>query len=175
MGKQRKESITKEPQKTCTSEVQGLLPILQQYGIESNLETLLLLSEKLKNLFPELNIAGSISPPFRPLTKEEDDVYVKKINDSGADILFVSLGAPKQEYWMYEHKERIKPIQLGVGAAFSFITCKVKQAPYWMQKSGLEWLYRLPQEPKKTIIRMSLVPEFLFRTFIQFLKNNKRN
>jgi len=68
--------------------VQGLLPILQQYGIESNLETLLLLSEKLKNLFLELKIAGVISLPFRPLKKEEDDVYVKKINDSGADILF---------------------------------------------------------------------------------------
>jgi len=75
---------------------------------------------------------------------------------------------------MYEHKGRIKPIQLGVGAAFSFITGKVKQAPYWIQKLGLEWLYRLTQEPKKTIIRMSLVPEFLFRTFIQFLKHNKR-
>ena len=84
-------------------------------------ETLLLLSEKLKKLYPELKIAGSISPPFRPLTKEEDDVYVKKINDSGADILFVSLGAPKQEYWMAENKGRIKAIQLGVSAAFIFL------------------------------------------------------
>jgi N-acetylglucosaminyldiphosphoundecaprenol N-acetyl-beta-D-mannosaminyltransferase len=68
--------------------VQGLLPILQQYGIESNPKTFSLLSEKLKNLYPELKIAGLISPPFRPLRQEEDDVYVKKINDSGADILF---------------------------------------------------------------------------------------
>jgi len=71
---------------------------------------------------------------------------------------------------MYEHKGRIKPTQLGVGAAFSFITGKVKEVPHWIQKSGLEWLYRLPQEPKKTISRMSLVPEFLFKTFIQLLK-----
>jgi N-acetylglucosaminyldiphosphoundecaprenol N-acetyl-beta-D-mannosaminyltransferase len=114
-------------------------------------ETLEALKKKLKSMFPELQIAGSISPPFRPLTKEEDETYVAHINDSGADILFVSLGAPKQEYWMYEHKGRIKAIQLGVGAAFSFITGKVKEAPRWMQKAGLEWLYRLPQQPKKTI------------------------
>ena len=126
-------------------------------------ETLALLSNKLKNLYPELDIAGSASPPFRTLTKEEDDAYVKQINDSGADILFVSLGAPKQEKWMADHKGRVKAVQLGVGAAFSFLTGKVKQAPLWMQKTYLEWLYRLPQEPKKTIYRMLLVPEFLLR------------
>ncbi|MBE0428168.1 MAG: WecB/TagA/CpsF family glycosyltransferase [Nitrospirae bacterium] len=70
-----------------------------------------------------------MSPPFRPLTKEEDETYVAHINDSGADILFVSIGAPKQELWMYEHKGRIKVVQLGVGAAFSFITAKVKLSP----------------------------------------------
>ncbi len=132
-------------------------------------ETLQALKEKLKSMYPRLNIAGAISPPFSPLTKEEDEAYVRQINGSGADILFVSLGAPKQEKWMYEHKGRINPVQLGVGAAFSFITGKVKQSPKWMQKTGLEWLYRLPQEPKKTIYRMSLVPEFLFRLFIQKL------
>jgi len=137
-------------------------------------ETLSLLKEKLNKLYPGLIIAGSISPPFRALTEEEDAAYVKQINDSNADILFVSLGAPKQEKWMAEHKGRIKAVQLGVGAAFSFITGKVKQAPVWMQKTGLEWLYRMPQEPKKTIYRMSLVPEFALRTLIQFVKD-KRN
>ena len=126
-------------------------------------ETLALLSEKLKGLYPGLNIAGAVSPPFRTLTKEEDDTYVRQINSSGADILFVSLGAPKQEKWMAEHKGKIKAVQLGVGAAFSFITGKVKEAPKWMQKTYLEWLYRLPQEPKKTMYRMLLVPEFLLR------------
>jgi N-acetylglucosaminyldiphosphoundecaprenol N-acetyl-beta-D-mannosaminyltransferase len=133
-------------------------------------ETLEALKKKLQGMFPSLQIAGSISPPFRPLTKEEDEAYVKQINDSGADILFVSLGAPKQEQWMAEHKGKIKPVQLGVGAAFSFITGKVKEAPKWMQKSGLEWLFRLPQQPKKTITRMSLVPEFLVRTLIQWIR-----
>jgi len=137
-------------------------------------ETLALLSDKLKNLYPELDIAGSASPPFRTLTKEEDDAYVKQINDSGADILFVSLGAPKQEKWMADHKGRVRAVQLGVGAAFSFLTGKVKQAPLWMQKTYLEWLYRLPQEPKKTIYRMLLVPEFLFRLLVQMVEERIR-
>lgn len=137
-------------------------------------ETLALLSEKLKSLYPELNIAGAASPPFRDLTKEEDDAYVRQINGSGADILFVSLGAPKQEKWMLEHKGRIKAIQLGVGAAFSFLTGRVKQAPVSMQKTYLEWLYRLPQEPRKTIYRMLLVPEFLFRLLIQLVRERIR-
>ncbi len=155
---------------------------LCEYAAKNNLKvffygnteaTLDALKKKLKGMFPKLEIAGAISPPFRPLTKEEDEAYVKQINDSGADILFVSLGAPKQEKWMAEHKGKIKPVQLGVGAAFSFITGKVKEAPKWMQKTGLEWLYRLPQEPKKTIYRMSLVPEFLMRILLQMIKRKR--
>jgi N-acetylglucosaminyldiphosphoundecaprenol N-acetyl-beta-D-mannosaminyltransferase len=132
-------------------------------------ETLTLLSEKLKVSYPGLNIAGAVSPPFRLLLKEEDDAYVRRINNSGADILFVSLGAPRQEKWMAEHKDHIKAVQLGVGAAFSFLTGRVRQAPLWMQKTYLEWLFRLPQEPKKTIYRMSLVPEFLVRILMQMM------
>ena len=152
---------------------------LCEYASENNLkvffygnteETLTLLSEKLKSLYPELNIAGSASPPFRTLTKEEDDAYVKQINDSSTDILFVSLGAPKQEKWMAEHKGKIRAVQLGVGAAFSFLTGRVKQAPLSMQKTYLEWLYRLPQEPRKTIYRMLLVPEFLCRLLVQMVE-----
>ena len=137
-------------------------------------ETLALLLEKLKSSYPALNIVGAISPPFRDLTKEEDDAYTRQINDSGADILFISLGAPKQEKWMLEHKGRIKAIQLGVGAAFSFLTGRIREAPQWMQKSYLEWLFRLPQEPKKTTYRMLLVPEFLFRLFVQIVKERIR-
>jgi len=133
-------------------------------------ETLALLSEKLQGLYAGLCIAGSVSPPFRALTKEEDDAYVRQINVSEADILFVSLGAPKQEKWMADHKGKIKPVQLGVGAAFSFLTGGVKQAPAWMQEAALEWLYRLPQEPKKTVSRMLLVPEFIYRLFLQLYR-----
>lgn len=135
-------------------------------------ETLNVLKTRLKTLFPGIIIGGAISPPFRALTKEEDDAHVKQINDSGADFLFVSLGAPKQEKWMAEHKRRIKAVQLGVGAAFDFLTGRVKQAPVWMQRAYLEWLYRMPQQPKKTIYRMSLVPEFILRTLLQIVKRN---
>ncbi len=136
-------------------------------------ETLKALTDKLQRLFPGVNIAGTMSPPFRSLTEEEDKRFVREINRADPDILFVSLGAPKQEKWMAEHKGKIKAVQLGVGAAFSFITGKVVQSPKWMQKTGLEWLYRMPQEPGKTIYRMSMVPGFLWRTLIQFIGNRK--
>ena len=136
-------------------------------------ETLSALKEKLHGLFPGINIVGSISPPFREITLDEDEAFVKKINAADPDILFISLGAPKQERWMTEHKGKIRAVQLGVGAAFSFLTGKVKQAPKWMQKTALEWLYRMPQEPRKTIYRMSMVPGFLWRALIQFIGNRK--
>jgi N-acetylglucosaminyldiphosphoundecaprenol N-acetyl-beta-D-mannosaminyltransferase len=136
-------------------------------------KTLLILKKKLETMFPKIMIVGMISPPFRPLAKEEDELYIRQINDSGADILFVSLGAPKQERWMYEHRGKIKPLQFGVGAAFDFITGKVKQAPRWMQNLGLEWLFRLPQQPRKTIYRMSLVPKFILMTVRSWIKNNR--
>lgn len=133
-------------------------------------ETLLKLKNILMSKFPGLIIAGYFSPPFRELTDDEDKEIIEKINESEADIIFVSLGAPKQEKWMARHKGKIKPVQLGVGAAFDFITGKVKQAPKWMQKAGLEWLYRLPQQPKKTLYRMSLAPKFGMITLAEFLK-----
>jgi N-acetylglucosaminyldiphosphoundecaprenol N-acetyl-beta-D-mannosaminyltransferase len=136
-------------------------------------EILAALKEKLSALYPGIRIVGSISPPFRELTAEEDADIVQKINEADPDVLFVSLGAPKQEKWMAMHKGRIKAVQLGVGAAFDFLTERVKQAPVWMQNSYLEWLYRMPQQPKKTTYRMSLVPGFIFRTLKQFVTNNK--
>jgi N-acetylglucosaminyldiphosphoundecaprenol N-acetyl-beta-D-mannosaminyltransferase len=143
------------------------------YGNKEN--TIQCLKNKLEMIFPKLKIIGMISPPFRPLTKEEDESFIKQINDSGADILFVSLGAPKQEKWMYEHRGRIKPIQFGVGAAFDFIAGEIKQAPIWMQKCGLEWLYRLPQQPYKTIYRMLLAPKFIFKIIILLVKKYIHN
>lgn len=151
---------------------------LCSYASENNLRVLLYgnteqvlvaLKQKLHTLFPAIKIAGAISPPFRELTVKEDQAMVDSINKAAPDILFVSLGAPKQEKWMAEHKGRIKAIQLGVGAAFNFITGEVKQAPILMQRVGLEWLYRMPQQPKKTIARMSLLPGFCFKTFLQLI------
>lgn len=130
-------------------------------------ETLNKLKEKLKSLFPNLIICGAYSPPFRELSREEDDKQVEMINKARPDILFVSLGAPKQEKWMACHKGKIKVVQLGVGAAFDYIAGNLAEAPDWMKRHYLEWLYRLPQQPKKTLYRMSLLPEFLLRLFIQ--------
>lgn len=152
---------------------------LCSYGSEHRLKvflygntevTLAALMERLRTLFPGIEIAGAISPPFRDLTREEDEIMTRQINETNPAILFVSLGAPKQEKWMADHKGRIKAVQLGVGAAFDFIVGKVKQAPVWMQRVGLEWLYRMPQQPKKTIYRMSLVPSFVVKTLLEAVR-----
>jgi len=108
------------------------------------------LAERFQAEFPGIRIAGCYSPPFRPPSPEEDEAEVKMLNESGADILWVGLGAPKQELWMGRHHGRVRiPVMLGVGAAFAFHTGRVKQAPGWMQQSGLEWFFRLAMEPKR--------------------------
>jgi N-acetylglucosaminyldiphosphoundecaprenol N-acetyl-beta-D-mannosaminyltransferase len=99
--------------------------------------------------FPTLNIACSISPPFRPLTVEEDEIYIQQINDAGVRILFVGIGCPKQENWMAAHKERLLCVMIGVGAAFDFFSGRKRHAPRWMQKAGLEWLFRLVSDPRR--------------------------
>jgi N-acetylglucosaminyldiphosphoundecaprenol N-acetyl-beta-D-mannosaminyltransferase len=106
------------------------------------------LARKLASRFPGLRVAGCYSPPFRPLTPEEDQRVVGMINASGADILWVGLGAPKQEHWMASHRGRVQAsVMIGVGAAFDFHSGTVKEAPGWVQRSGLEWLFRLSREP----------------------------
>jgi exopolysaccharide biosynthesis WecB/TagA/CpsF family protein len=99
---------------------------------------------------PNLRIAGSLSPPYRLLTNEEKIEILKKINDASPDILFVGLGAPKQEKWMMDMCPRLEvPISFGAGAGFDFNSGGKKQAPLWMQKNGLEWLFRLCCEPNR--------------------------
>lgn len=106
------------------------------------------LGARLTHRFPGLQIAGACCPPFRPLTQEEDDEMVSLINGARADIVWVGLGAPKQERWMSEHQSRLAaPILVGVGAAFDFHTGRIAQAPPWMREHGLEWLFRLSREP----------------------------
>ena len=90
-----------------------------------------------------------ISPPYRELSEEEDKAYVNTINDSGAGVVFVCLGCPRQERWMAEHRGRIDAVMIGVGAAFDYHAGTLKRAPLWMQKSGLEWLFRLASEPRR--------------------------
>lgn len=109
-----------------------------------------LLAERLAERFPGLEVAGTHSPPFRPLTPAEVEETAALINDSGAKLVWVGLSTPKQERWMAAMRPHLKAAVLfGVGAAFDFHTGRVKQAPAWMQRSGLEWLYRLSREPRR--------------------------
>jgi N-acetylglucosaminyldiphosphoundecaprenol N-acetyl-beta-D-mannosaminyltransferase len=110
-------------------------------------ETLEILQSCLKQVFPNLTVAGAYSPPFRALTAEEDDAIVQKINASGAGTVWVSLGCPKQEIWMMQHRGRVNAVMIGVGAAFDYHAGTIIRAPFWMQQSGLEWLHRLWSEP----------------------------
>lgn len=125
----------------------------KHYFYGSTQETLDELKTKLNRKYPKLNIAGMFSPPFRKLTSEEDDEIIKSINNSKADFIWVGLGAPKQEIWMYDHKDKINGLMLGVGAGFDYHADKLERAPKWMQKSSLEWFYRLCQEPKRLFKR----------------------
>jgi N-acetylglucosaminyldiphosphoundecaprenol N-acetyl-beta-D-mannosaminyltransferase len=119
------------------------------YGGRSD-EALSQLQTALQERFPGLRIAGGWSPPFRPLTESERDDVAERINASGAHVVWVGTGQPKQEQWMSEMRDRLDaPILAGVGAAFDFHAGIVPQAPSWMQRMGLEWCYRLAREPRR--------------------------
>ena len=121
--------------------------------------------------FPKLKIVYAFSPPFRPLTDEEDTEIVAEINDKKPDLLFMGLGCPKQENWMAAHKDRVFAVMLGVGASFDFYAGNVKQSPEWLGKLGLEWLFRLTQEPKRLWRRyLILNPRFMWLAARQLLK-----
>lgn len=128
-----------------------------------------LLALKLQQRFPGLQVAGTYCPPFRPLTPQEDAAVVAQINAARPDIVWIGLSTPKQERWMAEHIGRISaPILIGVGAAFDFHTQRVRQAPAWMQRHGLEWLFRLTQEPHRLWRRYLLGhPQFVWHLFLQ--------
>lgn len=129
------------------------------YG--STPSTLAALDVRLRSAFPGLVIAGLRAPPFRPLTAAEDEADVAHINASGACIVWVSLGCPKQELWMAQHAGRVAAVMVGVGAAFDFHAGIVSRAPVWLQRVGLEWLHRLASEPRR-LWRRYLVTNTLF-------------
>jgi len=119
--------------------------------------SLVQLALNLRRMHRGLRIVGGYSPPFRPLSDEEEDAIVDQINESRPDILWVGIGAPKQEKWMARMRPRLEvPVMGGVGAAFDFHAGRVSQAPAWMQEAGLEWIYRIAQEPRR------LLPRYLF-------------
>lgn len=123
--------------------------------------TLQRLSARLRKAFPALKIAGIYSPPFRALTPEEDAKIVADINRSGAGVVFVGLGCPKQELWMAAHRGAIDAVMIGVGAAFDYHAGTLRRAPLWMQRRGLEWLHRLASDPRR-LWRRYVVTNTLF-------------
>lgn len=125
----------------------------RHYFYGSKQSTLDALKEKLLEKYPKLNIVGMYSPPFRPMTEEEDNEAVERINAAKPDFIWVGLGAPKQEIWMAQHEDRVKGVMLGVGAGFDFHAGTIKRAPKWMQEICMEWLYRIMQDPKRLLWR----------------------
>ena len=123
------------------------------YFYGSTEETLDKMNLKLTKQYPGLKIAGMYSPPFRPLTDEEDINIIAKINEVNPDFVWVGLGAPKQEKWMAEHQGKIKGLMVGVGAGFDYFAGNIERAPEWMQNNDLEWLFRLFQDPKRLFNR----------------------
>jgi N-acetylglucosaminyldiphosphoundecaprenol N-acetyl-beta-D-mannosaminyltransferase len=121
--------------------------------------------------FPGLRAAGTYSPPFRELTPEEDRAAVAAIEDACADIVWVGLSTPKQEWWMHEHRDKLHvPVLVGVGAAFDFHTGRLVQAPKWMREHGLEWLFRLAREPRRLWRRyLILGSEFVWLALLELL------
>jgi N-acetylglucosaminyldiphosphoundecaprenol N-acetyl-beta-D-mannosaminyltransferase len=115
------------------------------------------LALSLRREHPGIRIVGGYSPPFRPLTEEEEDDIVEQVDRARADVLWVGIGVPKQEKWMARMRARLEvPVMCGVGAAFDFHAGRISQAPRWMQERGLEWTYRIAQEPRR------LLPRYLY-------------
>jgi N-acetylglucosaminyldiphosphoundecaprenol N-acetyl-beta-D-mannosaminyltransferase len=115
-----------------------------------NQGALVQLALNLRQRYPGVKIVGGYSPPFRALTDEETDRVIDDINGCGADVVWVGIGQPKQERWMADVRDRLEtPVLVGVGAAFDFHAGLVPQAPDWMQRMGLEWLFRLAHEPRR--------------------------
>jgi N-acetylglucosaminyldiphosphoundecaprenol N-acetyl-beta-D-mannosaminyltransferase len=134
-------------------------------------DTLTRLVAHLKCRYPGHSVCGAYSPPFRPLTPEEDDRVVRMINDAKPDVVWVGLGMPKQDRWIFEHKDRLDaPVVIGVGAAFRFHAGIIRRVPKAIGDMGLEWAWRLAMEPRK-LWRRDMIdgPQFLFHVALELL------
>jgi len=129
------------------------------------------LLRRIRTRFPNIDIAYAESPPFRAVTPEEDRQITDAISRSGARILFLGLGTPKQDRWMHAHRGRVPAVMLGVGAAFDFLAGAKPQAPPWIRRAGLEWLFRLATEPRRLWRRyLGENPRFAFLALAQLLR-----
>ncbi|HEX4125647.1 MAG TPA: WecB/TagA/CpsF family glycosyltransferase [Tepidisphaeraceae bacterium] len=133
------------------------------------------LKDRLTARFPELKVVGTFCPPFRPMSAEEDAELIRAIDAAGPDIIWIGLSTPKQEYWMDQHIHRLKaPVLVGVGAAFDFHAGVKNQAPRWMQRSGLEWFFRLITEPRR-LWKRYLINNPLFISYVLAEKLRLKN
>ena len=129
---------------------------------------------RLEQDFPTLKIAGMEPLPFRPMTKEEDEAIVRRLNDSGCGLVFVCLGCPKQEMWMAKHKDRVRAVMVGLGGAFPVYAGIHKRAPRVVRSMGFEWLYRLLQEPRRLWSRYSsTIPIFIWLACKQLITSER--
>lgn len=134
--------------------------------------------EKLKTTllanFPDLDISYCYSPPYRDLSPTEKEHIINEISSSNVAVLFVGLGCPKQEIWMSDMADKLPVMQIGVGAAFDFISGVKRSSPRWLRSCGLEWLHRLASEPKRLFIRYtSTIPMFMYLLFLQIIRGKK--
>jgi N-acetylglucosaminyldiphosphoundecaprenol N-acetyl-beta-D-mannosaminyltransferase len=140
------------------------------FFVGSTHQVLAKISENLEQEFPYLQIAGMESLPFRPLTSSEDEALIHKINESGAGIVLVSLGCPKQEHWMSQHQGKVHAAMIGLGAVFPVYAGLHSRAPQWVRQAGLEWLYRLVQEPRRLWKRYVVtIPPFVWLALKQLV------
>ncbi|WP_323757931.1 WecB/TagA/CpsF family glycosyltransferase [Roseivirga sp.] len=140
---------------------------LKVYLYGSTEHTLSKFQEFIERDYPDVDICGVHIDRFREATTEEDLEDIEKINSSGANIVLVGRGCPRQEFWVAHHKGKVNAAMMAVGAAFDFHAGTVKQAPSWMQKNGLEWLYRLAQEPKRLAKRYFITNSHFILKFIK--------
>jgi N-acetylglucosaminyldiphosphoundecaprenol N-acetyl-beta-D-mannosaminyltransferase len=155
----------------CQLATEQGVPVGFYGGTQDVLEAL---TAKLTQRFPGLKVAYCSCPPFRPLTPEEERRTVEDLDRSGARILFVGLGTPKQERWMAAHRHEVNAVMIGVGAAFDFLAGKKRQAPGLVQRLGLEWLYRLMHEPRRLWRRyLYRNPRFVVLFAAQLLKERR--
>jgi len=134
-------------------------------------ETIAAFTVFIKRRFPDLRIATAISPAYGQLSAQEDAAHIEKLTAAGARIVFVALGCPKQEKWMHAHRDHLPAVTLGVGAALDFHAGRIPRAPHWMQKSGLEWFFRLMLEPRRLWRRYFIHnPRFIGLLLLQLLR-----
>ncbi len=153
--------------------MEGFLALANERGYRSFFygdtdDTLRHLHEKVRTRYPHHQVAGLYSPPYRALTPEEDRQVVEMINAARPDVLWVALGLPKQDLWIYEHKDRLTvPVAIGVGAAFRFLAGTVKRAPKRVGDAGFEWAWRFVMEPSKLWRRAIEAPQFVFHVALE--------